>query len=151
MIDGVKVKNLKVIPDERGKLMEILRADDELFTKFGQVYITTVNPGVVKAWHCHKIQIDHFTCISGMVKMVLADLRADSPTRGEVQEFFIGEDNPALILIPAEIYHGIKGISQSASIALNIPSEPYNYSNPDEDRLPFDTDKINYNWELNNR
>jgi dTDP-4-dehydrorhamnose 3,5-epimerase len=46
MIDGVKVKDLKVIPDERGLLMEMLRSDDEVFQKFGQVYVTMVYPGV---------------------------------------------------------------------------------------------------------
>jgi len=31
MIEGVKVKKLKVIPDERGRLMEIMRSDDDFF------------------------------------------------------------------------------------------------------------------------
>ena len=31
VIDGVKTKKLKVIPDERGRLMEMLRCDDEIF------------------------------------------------------------------------------------------------------------------------
>lgn len=148
MIDGVKVKALKVIPDERGKLMEILRADDEIFERFGQVYITTVHPGVVKAWHCHKKQVDHFTCVSGMIKLVLADLRADSPTNGEIQEFFVGEDNPSLVKIPPGVYHGMKGISQSSAVALNVPTEVYRYDKPDEIRLEWDSDKIPYDWSI---
>ncbi len=79
MIEGVRTKDLKVIPDERGFLMEMLRSDDEIFERFGQVYITCCNPNVVKGWHYHKKQIDHFVCLSGMAHVVLDDSRQDSP------------------------------------------------------------------------
>ncbi len=85
MIDGVIVKKLKLIPDERGYLMEMLRADDPFFQKFGQVYLTVAYPGVVKGWHYHKVQTDHFVAVSGMVKVVLYDSRKESKhiRRGE--------------------------------------------------------------------
>ena len=86
MIEGVRTKSLKVVPDERGWLMELLRCDDELFMKFGQVYVTVVYPGVVKAWHYHEKQTDHFYVIKGMVKIALYDRRKDSPTYGVVNE-----------------------------------------------------------------
>src|ERR671913_55962 len=77
-IEGVRTKALRVIPDERGFLMEILRADDaELFTKFGQVYVSATYPGAVKAWHYHEKQTDHFVCVAGMVKLVLVDTRPE--------------------------------------------------------------------------
>ena len=94
MISGIRTKELQFLPDERGGLMEMLRSDDELFIKFGQVYITTVYPGVVKGWHYHKIQTDNFVAVKGMIKLVLYDNRQDSPTYGEVNEFFIGEKKP---------------------------------------------------------
>jgi dTDP-4-dehydrorhamnose 3,5-epimerase len=146
MIDGVKTKKLKVIPDERGRLMEILRSDDELFSKFGQVYITTVYPGIVKAWHYHKKQTDNIAVIKGMAKLVLYDNREDSPTKGETNEFFIGEHNPMLICVPKLVLHGFKGISNYEAIMLNCPTEVYNYKTPDEFRLPADTKEIPYNW-----
>jgi dTDP-4-dehydrorhamnose 3,5-epimerase-like enzyme len=89
MIENVKTKNLRVIPDERGWLMKILRCDEDLFEKFGQVYFTTVYPGVIKAWHLHKKQRDNFTCVNGMVKVALYDARKNSPTYGEVNEFLL--------------------------------------------------------------
>ncbi|MCJ7508173.1 MAG: dTDP-4-dehydrorhamnose 3,5-epimerase family protein [candidate division Zixibacteria bacterium] len=147
MIDGVKTKKLKVIPDERGRLMEILRSDDELFSKFGQVYITTVYPGVVKAWHYHKKQIDNIAVIKGMAKVVLYDNRENSPTKGEINEFFIGEHNPILICVPKLVLHGFKGISECEAIMLNCPTEVYNYQSPDEFRVPAYTKEIPYNWE----
>ena len=85
MIDGVMIKKLKVIADERGRLMEILRADDEMFTGFGQVYMTTAYPGVVKGWHYHKRQSDNMAVVRGMMKIVLYDGREGSKTSGEVE------------------------------------------------------------------
>jgi len=148
MIDGVLTKQLKVIPDERGWLMEILRCDDTLFKKFGQVYITTAYPNVVKAWHLHKIQTDNFTCVHGMMKVVLYDNRKDSSTYREVNEFYIGEQNPLLLSVPPFVYHGFQAIGPQIAYFLSVPTEPYNYKKPDEYRLPPDSNKIPYRWIL---
>ena len=148
MIEGVKLKGLKVIPDERGRLMEILRADDELFKKFGQVYMTTAYPGVVKAWHYHKKQDDNMAVVKGMMKIVLYDARKDSSTYSEVNEFFLGEHKPGLLQIPKMVYHGFKCIGGKEAIVINTPTETYNYNEPDEYRLdPYKND-IPYNWKL---
>ena len=147
-IDGVKTKELKVIPDERGWLMEILRDDDEIFEKFGQVYLTTAYPGVVKAWHYHKKQTDNFTCVHGIMKVALYDDRDDSPTQGEIDEFFVGEKNPTLISVPPKVWHGFKAIGEETAYFLSVPTEHYNYEEPDEYRKPPDTDEIPYDWIL---
>lgn len=147
LIEGVLVKDLKIIPDERGRLIEILRSDEEIFERFGQVYMTTNYPGVVKAWHYHKNQSDYVACIKGMVKLVLYDGRQDSPTKGRLNEFFLGEYNPKLVRIPEGVWHGWKGVSETESLVVNVPTEVYNYQDPDEYRLPFDTDEIPYDWE----
>ena len=146
MIEGVKTKRLRVIPDERGRLMEMLRSDDEMYTEFGQVYMTTTYPQVIKAWHYHKNQDDNIVAIVGMLKLVLFDDREGSPTRGEVNEFFIGEHNPMLVHVPSNVYHGWKCISESEAIVVNIVTRPYDYEHPDEHRLPYDTDQIPYDW-----
>jgi dTDP-4-dehydrorhamnose 3,5-epimerase len=147
-IEGVWAKSLKVIPDERGRLMEILRADDEGFRKFGQIYMTTNYPGVVKAWHLHEVQEDMVACVKGMIKLVLYDARESSPTRGAVKEYFIGDHAPTLVRVPAGVYHGWKGISEDESVVVNIPTEMYDYASPDEHRLPWDTPDIPYDWEI---
>ena len=100
MIQDVVVKPLRIIPDDRGYLMEMLRCDDPFFERFGESYLTAANPAVVKGWHYHKVQVDHFVCVSGLAKVVLYDRREDSPTRGELQEFFMGQLNPILLRIP---------------------------------------------------
>ena len=148
MIDGVMVKQLRVLPDERGRLMEILREDDEIFMRFGQVYLTTGYPGVVKAWHYHRIQFDHFCVVKGMMKVVLYDARDGSPTKGEVNEFFLGEHRPIVLRIPPLVYHGFKGLGEETAYVINVPTELYNYEAPDEYRLPPDTKQIPYDWGL---
>jgi dTDP-4-dehydrorhamnose 3,5-epimerase len=147
MIDGVIVKKLRAIPDERGMLMEMLRRDDPFFEQFGQCYLTTAYPGVVKAWHYHKKQTDHFTVIRGMAKVVLFDDRDGSPTRGEINQFFMGEQNPILVRIPTGVHHGFKNIGTVECIVINTTDHPYNPAEPDEFRLPPRTDQIPYDWE----
>jgi dTDP-4-dehydrorhamnose 3,5-epimerase len=146
-IDGVAVKPLKVIADERGWLMEIFRSDDPIFEGFGQTYLTVAYPDVVKAWHYHKDQTDHFCCVKGMAKVVLYDDRDGSPTRGTVSEHFLGDKNLILLRIPKGVLHGFKGIGVEPAYILNIPDRTYDYKNPDEFRVhPHDND-IPYSWE----
>ncbi|MFA6321556.1 MAG: dTDP-4-dehydrorhamnose 3,5-epimerase family protein [Candidatus Omnitrophota bacterium] len=146
MIQGVVVKKLKIIPDDRGRLMEILRADDEIFKKFGQVYMTTAFPGVVKAWHYHKKQDDNFTCISGKMRLALYDARVDSPTYKEVNDFVISLETPMLVHIPKEVYHGFKCVSETEAVVINTVTLPYNYKEPDEFRLDAYDNDIPYDW-----
>jgi dTDP-4-dehydrorhamnose 3,5-epimerase len=146
LIHDVIVKKLAVHADERGRLMEMLRCDDELFVKFGQAYLTTAYPGVVKAWHYHKRQVDHFVVVFGMMKVVLYDARENSPTKGLVNEFFMGVHNQVLLQIPAGVYHGFKCISDTEALVINIPTELYNYSEPDEYRIPAHSTEIPYDW-----
>jgi len=146
LIEGVQVKPLKVIPDDRGRLTEILRADDPIFERFGQVYVTTAKPGVVKAWHYHKLQADHWVCLAGRALVGLYDRRPDSPTRGLANEFWMTPADPFLVKIPVGVYHGFKGADPAQeTMIMNVPTVPYNYQTPDEYRhdpldpaIPFD-------------
>ena len=145
-IAGVEVKELKVIPYERGRLMEMLLADDPIFEKFGQVYMTTTYPGVVKGWHAHRKQFDFITCVRGMIKLVLYDSRPDSPTLGTVNEFFIGDNGPRLVKVPPLVQHGWKCVGEKEAFIVNVVSEPYNYTDPDEVRLDPHVNDIPYDW-----
>jgi len=146
MIDGVIIKKLKVIPDERGRLMEILRADDDFFKKFGQVYLITAYSGVVKGWHYHKKQADNMAVVKGMMKIVLYDGRKKSKTYGEINEIFAGVHHPVLVHIPALVFHGFKCISEEEALVVNIPTEVYHYDRPDEYRVPAHGGSIKYDW-----
>jgi len=147
LIQGVNVKPLKVIADERGYLMEMMRADDPFFQRFGQSYVSVAYPGVVKGWHFHKVQTDHFVIVKGMMKVVLYDQREGSPTKGLINEFFMGEKNPILVTIPPGVVHGMKGIGTEPAMLVNVPTEMYKYDQPDEFRMDPHTKDIPYDWD----
>ncbi len=151
MIEGVKVKSLRVNLDERGYLMEILRSDDDFFSEFGQCYITTVFPSVVKAWHMHRNQEDNICALKGNIKLVLYDSREHSKSMGELNELFIGERSPAIVKVPPLVYHGFTSLENESAMVLNLPSEPYDHDEPDEERLPWNTSEIGYEWTIQNR
>ncbi|HEY3298057.1 MAG TPA: dTDP-4-dehydrorhamnose 3,5-epimerase family protein [Armatimonadota bacterium] len=148
MIDGVIIKKLKGNADERGCLTEILRCDEDIYEQFGQVYVSLNYPGVIRAWHYHKKQDDFWTVVKGMVKAVMYDGREGSPTRGEVQEVFLGEQNMALLKIPVGVAHGYKTIGTEPSLLLNLPTLPYSAADPDEYRFPYNTSDIPYDWDI---
>jgi dTDP-4-dehydrorhamnose 3,5-epimerase len=146
LIDGVVVKELKIHCDERGRLYEILRSDEAIFSHFGQAYITSCFPGVVKAWHQHKLQTDNLCVLRGSGKLVLYDSREGSPTYGEINEFFPCDDRRLLVQIPRGVHHGFKNIGLDELLVLNIPTHVYNYDRPDEYRIDPHTNDIPYDW-----
>lgn len=148
-ITDVRIVTLKQIPDERGKIMHMLRCDDPHFKKFGEIYFSVVYPGVIKGWHIHKKMTLNYAVISGMIKLVLYDTRKDSSTKGEFMELFIGEDNYVLVQIPPGIANGFKGIGTKPAIVANCATEPHD---PKEMiRLdPFDKE-IGYDWNLKHK
>ena len=146
LIEGVQVKHLKPIVDARGKLMEILRSDESMFDGFGQCYVTVCKSGVVKGWHYHKKQTDHFVCLAGTAKVVLYDPRETSKTIGQVNEFVMSWDNPLVVKIPTFVYHGFTALGEIDAMILNIPTEVYNYANPDEFRADPFSPEIPYDW-----
>ena len=148
LIDGVLVRELRKHVDERGFLMEMLRADWEGFEKFGQSYVSLNYPGVIRAWHYHKKQTDYFACVAGMIKVPLYDARDRSRTYRQINEFVIGEDNPILVKIPPGVYHGYKTIGVKPSLLINFPTELHDPAAPDEFRVPWDTKEIPYTWDL---
>ena len=148
MIQGVEIKQLARHADERGFLMELLRSDDPVFTKFGQCYVSMNYPGVIRAWHHHKKQDDFFVVVKGMIKVGLYDLREGSPTQGETAELYLGDNNSIMLKIPAGVVHGYKTVGTEPSLLINFPSEIYNPQEPDEYRLPWNTDQIPFDWDI---
>lgn len=146
MIEGVKIKDLKQIPDERGKIMHMLKCTDEGFTGFGEIYFSCIYPGVIKGWHLHKKMTLNYTVPVGHIKLVLYDDRSNSPTKGQLQEVFLGPDNYCLVTIPPLVWNGFKGIGTEMAIVANCSSIPHD---PEEiDRLDPFSQRIPYNWEI---
>jgi dTDP-4-dehydrorhamnose 3,5-epimerase len=148
MIDGVKVVALRQIVDERGKIMHMLKSTDDHFIAFGEIYFSCAWPGTIKAWHVHRSMTINNAVVSGRAKLVLYDLRESSPTKGELQEIFLGEDNYVLAQIPPGIANGYKAYGDSMVILANAATEPHD---PDEMiRIDPFSDQIPYDWFLKN-
>lgn len=146
MIEDVTITPLRRIPDERGMIMHMLRADAPHFERFGEIYFATAYPGVIKAWHLHSRQVQNYAVIAGMIKLVLYDDREGSSTRGEVQELFIGEDNYCLVRIPIGVYNGWKCIGTQTAVVANCATEPHD---PTEmSRLDPFCNHVPYSWDL---
>jgi len=146
MIEGIIIKKLNIIPDERGNIMHMLKASDAEFEQFGEIYFSTVYPGIIKGWHLHEKMILNYAVVAGMVKLVLYDERRGSNTFGEIQEIFMGVDNYILVKIPPKIWNGFKGIGITPAILANCSSIPHD---PEEiiRKDPFTKD-IPYDWNL---
>jgi dTDP-4-dehydrorhamnose 3,5-epimerase len=146
MIDGVKIIPLRQIVDERGKIMHMLKATDDHFIAFGEIYFSCAWPGVIKAWHVHKSMTVNNAVIHGHAKLVMYDLRNGSPTKGELQEVFLGDDNYVLVQMPPGIANGYKAYGDKLVILANAASEPHD---PDEMiRIDPFSDEIPYDWSL---
>lgn len=148
VIDGVRVKVLRQIPDERGKVMHMLREDDPGYQRFGEIYFSTVYPGVIKGWHLHKKMTLNYAVVSGTIKLVLYDSRLHSPSNGELMELFIGEGNYCLVTVPPGVWNGFKGIGTKEAIVANCATIPHD---PEEIlRIsPYDS-SIPYDWGIKN-
>jgi dTDP-4-dehydrorhamnose 3,5-epimerase len=145
MIHGVEVKELVTHTDERGLFREIIRKRDDIFPEgFGQWSHTMSYTGVAKAWHVHKKQTDWWYVAVGTIKAALYDTRPDSPTYGELQELFMGEGHPSIVLkIPPGVAHGYRVLSGPAHVFYIVSHE---YDGTDEGRIPPDDAEIGYDW-----
>ena len=146
MIDGVEIHPLRQIPDERGKVMHMLRADAPYFEEFGEIYFSVVEVGAIKAWHLHERMTINYAVPHGRIKLVVYDDRDGSPTKGELDEIFLGEANYALVTVPPFVWNGFKGIGEHAAIVANCATIPHD---PDEIvRLDPFSEKIPYDWAI---
>ncbi|MES9740282.1 dTDP-4-dehydrorhamnose 3,5-epimerase family protein [Peribacillus frigoritolerans] len=152
MIEGVKVKKLVKHCDDRGFFTELVRDDEpELLSRFGQASCSMSYPGVIKAFHYHEKQDDLWFFPSGNAQVVLYDLRAGSSTKGETDVYYMGEENPIMLLIPKGVAHGYRVLGQRPATIIYFTTESYNPKNPDEKRINWDDTKIGFSWETENK
>ncbi len=143
-IKGVKINPLKIISDNRGSVMHMLRSDSPIFEKFGEIYFSTIFKDKIKAWHLHKEATLNYACVFGKVKLVLFDDREKSETQGLYQEIILSIENYSLITIPPNIWNGFKGLNNDHSIIANCLNLPHNES--EMVRLDPDNEKFKSVW-----
>lgn len=151
MIDGIITKKLVKHPDDRGFFAEIVRDDDNLLKKFGQMSMSLTYPGVIKAFHYHQIQDDLWFFPVGNAQVVLHDLREDSPTHGQTDVYYLGENNPLLVLIPAGVAHGYRVLGNEPAMIIYLTTESYQSLSPDEYRILWNDPAIGFDWTTQNR
>lgn len=145
MIDGVIIHPLRKIPDERGTVMHMLKSTDPHFEKFGEIYFSTIYPGVIKGWHVHTRMVINYAVPVGMIKLVLYDGREGSPTKGEIQEIFMGEENYCLVRVPVGVVNGFKAVGNRMAVVANCASIPHDPS--EITRIDPFTPDIPYSWD----
>lgn len=163
-ICDVRVKTLVKHPDARGFFTEQLKRGDldddgrpfidgQPFAQMSRsvVYARGGNPPEpIKAFHWHRKQWDYWDVVSGNARVVLVDLREDSPTAGAVQTLTIGEDAPRMVAIPPLVAHGYQCLGMRDVHLVYYVTEPYNADDPDEGRIPFDDPRISFDWRVDN-
>ncbi len=144
-IEGVVIKELTTNTDERGFFRELIRKTDPFFGEgFAQLSHSQMFHGTAKAWHIHNTQIDWWYVPVGVLKVALYDKRPDSPTKGMLQEIFMGgEYGQKILKIPAGVAHGCKAISDTAHL-IYVTSNVYDKQ--EEGRIPHDDSEIGYDW-----
>ncbi len=144
-IEGVLIQPLKRIVDERGSVMHMLRSDCSWFTKFGEIYFSAVNPGVVKAWKRHKKMTQHFAVPLAKIRLVLLDDRKTVNSKLLLEEFELGQpDKYCLFRIPPMIWYGFQGISECPALIANCTDMVHN---PEEtENKEISDKKFPYEW-----
>ena len=145
MIKGVHIKKLIKHEDHRGFFAEILKENDKFFKHIKQTSYTETNPGIIKAFHYHKLQDDIWFIAKGKAKVVLFDLRNDSETKHKTQIIETDENNPLLIFIPKLVAHGYQVLGNKPVCLFYHTTESYNPD--DEHRIPFNSKLINFKWQ----
>jgi dTDP-4-dehydrorhamnose 3,5-epimerase len=153
LIAGVKLNAFAVWPDDRGYFLEIARLGQGLVEHFpatsSQVSAAFNYPGIIKAFHYHRLQTDYWVAVAGLLQVALVDLRKGSATFGAKNTLYAGALRPWQILIPPGVAHGYKVIGEQPSTLVYITSRTYDPK--DEGRIAYNDSSIAYDWELQHK
>jgi dTDP-4-dehydrorhamnose 3,5-epimerase len=153
LIEGVQVNPFALWPDDRGYFLEVGRLTQGLIADFPiestQVSAALNYPGIIKAFHFHKLQTDFWVPAAGLLQIALVDLRRGSRTYGAKNTLYLGALRPWQLLIPPGIAHGYKVIGDQPSVLVYITNRTYDPQ--DEGRIPYNDTAIAYDWELQHK
>jgi dTDP-4-dehydrorhamnose 3,5-epimerase len=148
-IDGVLITELRKICDDRGRVMHIVKAAEGGTVALGEVYCSTVYPGVVKGWHIHDRMTLNYVVLKGMIKFVCYDDREGSDTRGAIQEIVMGDHNYVRVTVPPRVWNGFMGLGTDEALVVNLTDIPHD---PNEiHRCDPHTSPIPYQWAVSDR
>ncbi|MCG6964584.1 MAG: dTDP-4-dehydrorhamnose 3,5-epimerase family protein [Acidobacteria bacterium] len=161
-IDGVEALRLKRLVDDRGLFLEIYRkgasgaGSKELARFFDGIEVAQMNyslvdlTSTVKGLHYHLKQTDIWFCPPhSKMKIVLWDLRADSPTSGTTQVVVTGGGKDLWLKIPPGVAHGYRPLTDHCAL-LYIVTRAFDLDDPDEYRVPWDHPAVRDLWNIEN-
>ena len=153
LIRGVEIRSFPIWPDDRGYFLEIARCGQGMVADFPpattQVSTALNYPGIIKAFHYHRLQTDYWVPAAGLLQVALVDLRVGSETYGRKNTLYVGALRPWQLLIPPGVAHGYKVIGHENSVLVYITSRTYDPK--DEGRIPYNETAIAYDWELQHK
>jgi dTDP-4-dehydrorhamnose 3,5-epimerase len=163
-IHDVRIKTFAKHADQRGFFIEQLKRGD--LDDDGQPFITDGPfaqisrslayarggnpPELIKAFHWHRRQWDYWDVVSGNARVVLVDLRPESPTCGTIHTLILGQNSPRMVAIPPLVAHGYQCLGLEDVQLVYYVTEPYDPADPDEGRIPWDDPRIGFDWRIEN-
>jgi dTDP-4-dehydrorhamnose 3,5-epimerase len=143
LLHGVVLKDVLPVVTGYGHLTEVLRGEWlGSNRKVDQVFVTTMLPGAVSAWHAHSETTDRLFVAAGFLRVVLYDNRDNSPSKGRINEFRLAPMRPALVVIPPRVWHGVQNMGAEPAILINAVDHAYRYEDPDHWRVPPDSPNV---------
>ncbi|MDD4975459.1 MAG: dTDP-4-dehydrorhamnose 3,5-epimerase family protein [Bacteriovorax sp.] len=144
LIVGIETFPLKIIRDERGAVMHMIRSSDPYFEKFGELYFSLINPGQVKGWKKHKEIYQYMVVPEGMVQIVFYDDRDNSQTKGLLKCVEFGVANYLLLKVPPNVWYSFKAVSKTHALIANCTTAPHDPK--ESETLPLETSSIPFRW-----
>lgn len=144
-IEGLMIRPLQQFHDHRGTLMHILRNDSPFFTKFGEVYCSSIKPNGIKAWRRCKSTVQNLAVPVGRIQLVIYDDRPDSSTHGELIDIVTGSDQYLLIQIPPMLWFGFQCLGPGEALIVNCTDTIYDTN--DIDRIEYNDPYVPYQWQ----
>lgn len=146
-ISGVELRRLSTKSDGRGDLTVLLSNQRNTDLDKPHVYLVTAAAQSLRGWVYHKRQSDRLAFLSGQLRVVLYDLRPDSPTYRELNVLNLGAANKILLTIPPFVVHAVQNLGDTDAQFINMPTRAYDPANPDKSRLPVGHPGIPYQFE----
>ena len=150
-ISGVYILTPSVSEDARGNIWtSFLKGEveellpDDLFFKHDK--FSTSKHNVLRGIHGDTKSWKLVTCVHGEIQQVVVDMRKDSPTYKQWQDFIINKDNQQLILIPPNMGNAYYVSSEEAVYHYKLA---YNgdYIDADEQfSVKWNDEEINIKW-----
>ena len=114
---AVKFTPLSRIEVPGGDVLKIISVEDETFSTFGETYVTTIEPDVVKPWRRNLSATANLVVVSGEVRFVTT---VDGETFSQLT--LSPDGHFGRITIPPGYWLAFQGLSRETATIVNVLS-----------------------------